>query len=118
MKRNNKKGFTIVELVIVIGVIAILSAVMIPTFGGITTKAQESKRDQEARNLYTEYLATWDYVNDGDPDRSGVVIVDGHVYNVDGGQIETDGDQEIPDTTPSTHLICNNSECTSCHPVE
>ena len=36
MKRNNKKGFTIVELVIVIAVIAILSAVLIPSFGGVT----------------------------------------------------------------------------------
>ena len=57
MKRNNKKGFTIVELVIVIAVIAILSAVLIPTFGGIVDKAQNSARDQEARNALSEYIA-------------------------------------------------------------
>ena len=34
MKRN-KKGFTIVELVIVIAVIAILAAVLIPTFSSL-----------------------------------------------------------------------------------
>ena len=39
MKKLNKKGFTIVELVIVIAVIAILAAVMIPTFSGIIEKA-------------------------------------------------------------------------------
>ena len=38
MKKMNKKGFTIVELVIVIAVIAILAAVMIPTFSGIVDK--------------------------------------------------------------------------------
>ena len=48
MKRNNKKGFTIVELVIVIAVIAILAGVLIPTFAGIITKAQDSAALQEA----------------------------------------------------------------------
>lgn len=38
MKRN-KKGFTIVELVIVIGVIGILSAILIPTFVNLVGKA-------------------------------------------------------------------------------
>jgi prepilin-type N-terminal cleavage/methylation domain-containing protein len=32
MKRQNKKGFTIIELVIVIAVIAILASVLIPVF--------------------------------------------------------------------------------------
>ncbi len=39
MNKKLKKGFTIVELVIVIAVIAILSAVLIPTFGGLIKKA-------------------------------------------------------------------------------
>ena len=38
MKNSNKKGFTIVELVIVIAVIAILAAVLIPTFSGLVKK--------------------------------------------------------------------------------
>lgn len=42
MKHTNKKGFTIVELVIVIAVIAILAAVLIPTFAGIIRKANLS----------------------------------------------------------------------------
>ena len=53
---KNKKGFTIVELVIVIAVIAILAAVLIPTFGGVIEKANASKEMQAARNLYTEFL--------------------------------------------------------------
>ncbi len=42
MKRLNKKGFTITELVIVIVVIAILAAVLIPTFVSLIKKANES----------------------------------------------------------------------------
>ena len=44
MKKMNKKGFTIVELVIVIAVIAILAAVLIPTFSNVIQKAN-SLRD-------------------------------------------------------------------------
>ena len=53
MKRNNKKGFTIVELVIVIAVIAILAGVMIPTFGNVISNANKASAEQEARNGYT-----------------------------------------------------------------
>ena len=53
----NKKGFTIVELVIVIAVIAILAAVLIPTFSNVVEKANKSSAMQAARNEYELYLA-------------------------------------------------------------
>ena len=57
MKKLNKKGFTIVELVIVIAVIAILAAVLIPTFSGIIKKANQSAVQQTAAALYKEAYA-------------------------------------------------------------
>ena len=51
MKKNNKKGFTITELVIVIAVIAILAAVLIPTFSGVIKKAKLSNDTQIAAQL-------------------------------------------------------------------
>ena len=57
MKKLNKKGFTIVELVIVIAVIAILAGVLIPTFATVVDKANKSKAMQEAKNAYELYLA-------------------------------------------------------------
>lgn len=57
MKKNNKKGFTIVELVIVIAVIAILAAVLIPTFSGVIEKANQNAAMQAARNEYELFLA-------------------------------------------------------------
>ena len=82
MKRNNKKGFTIVELVIVIAVIAILSAVLIPTFGGIIEKAQASADVQEARNAYTEYITDMEDYTNGLP-TFDYVKQNGKFYNVD-----------------------------------
>ena len=52
-----KKGFTLVELVIVIAVIAILASVLIPTFGGIIDKANQSAAQQNAANIYREVYA-------------------------------------------------------------
>ncbi len=57
MKKLNKKGFTLVELVIVIAVIAILAAVLIPVFSNVISKANDSKALQNARNTYEAYVA-------------------------------------------------------------
>ena len=57
MRNTNKKGFTIVELVIVVAVIAILAAVLIPTFSGIIRKANESKDTQLVKHLNTAIAA-------------------------------------------------------------
>ena len=53
MKRTDKKGFTIVELVIVIAVIAILAAVLIPNISKLVRKANESSDLSLVRNLNT-----------------------------------------------------------------
>ena len=57
MKKLNKKGFTIVELVIVIAVIGILAAVLIPTFSGVVESANESNALSEASNSLKVILA-------------------------------------------------------------
>jgi len=76
--KMNKKGFTIVELVIVIAVIAILAGVLIPTFSGLVGKAQDSAVIQEARNKYTEYVGANDY-SKGEPAQN-IVIEIGNKY--------------------------------------
>ena len=50
---KSKKGFTIVELVIVIAVIAILAAVLIPTFSNLVKKANRSADQQAVRQMNT-----------------------------------------------------------------
>ena len=78
MKKTNKKGFTIVELVIVIAVIAILAAVLIPTFTNVVKKANDSACLQAMRNEMTEAEAEFwsdgvleNYVKDANASETG-----------------------------------------------
>ena len=65
MKNSNKKGFTIVELVIVIAVIAILAAVLIPTFSSLVKKANLSADKQAVREMNSVLAA--DEAKNGKP---------------------------------------------------
>jgi len=56
LKKQNK-GFTIVELLIVIVVIGILAALVITTYSGIQKKARNSKRQTDLQSLQTNLEA-------------------------------------------------------------
>ncbi|MBQ5320770.1 MAG: type II secretion system protein [Oscillospiraceae bacterium] len=88
MKKNSRKGFTIVELVIVIAVIAILAAVLIPTFSGIIKKAQDSKVVQEANAAYKMYVAAVDYVEGETALQDFVIKVDDKYVAVKDAQMD------------------------------
>jgi len=90
-KKNTRKGFTIVELVIVIAVIAILATVLVPTFGNVIEKANKSAARQEAKNLHTNYImAALDAGNETYVEDCWVKVDDYYVQIVDGGVVEDD----------------------------
>ena len=51
--KKAKKGFTLVELVVVIAVIAILAAVSVGAYFGVTESAKTSQCTQEAKSIHT-----------------------------------------------------------------
>ena len=64
MKKNNKKGFTLAELLIVVAIIAVLVAISIPIFTSQLEKAKESTDMANIRSAYAEVMAA--YLDDGD----------------------------------------------------
>jgi type IV pilus assembly protein PilA len=57
LKKRNYKGFTIVELLIVIVVIGILALLVITTYSGIQAKARNAKRQSDIAALQTQLEA-------------------------------------------------------------
>jgi prepilin-type N-terminal cleavage/methylation domain-containing protein len=74
-KKTNKKGFTLVELVMVIAIIAILAAIAVPTVSNVITTANKNVDAANAQTVelalksaYAEACAnTWQLSNDGKP---------------------------------------------------
>ena len=88
---KNRKGFTIVELVIVIAVIAILAAVLIPTFSGVVGKANESARTQSFTNALKVVIA-------GNAETGGLAA--GTVFISDDGYYAIYNGNKLLDITP------------------
>ena len=90
--KNNRKGFTIVELVIVIAVIAILATVLVPTFGNVIKDAKDAAALQEAKNAYTNYVSDNATTADGYSDVAIYMIddtTDTYVVIVNGAVLDT-----------------------------
>lgn len=75
-KLLNKKGFTIVELVIVIAVIAILAAVLIPTFSNVVDSAKKTATLQEAKGTLDSYIGVMSSNGDSLPEGTVFVVFD------------------------------------------
>ena len=63
MKKNNKKGFTLAELLIVVAIIAVLVAIAIPVFTNQLEKSRESTDIANVRGAYAEIMTQ--YLEDG-----------------------------------------------------
>lgn len=94
MNRTNKKGFTIVELVVVIAVIAILAAVLIPNLSRLVNKAKDSSTMQNAESALKTMLL---YQTDGALEDNTVFVVDGKYF------VYADGKLDDGSTTPTVN---------------
>lgn len=54
MKKTNKKGFTLAELLVVVAIIAVLVAIAIPIFTSQLEKSREATDEANIRAMYAE----------------------------------------------------------------
>ena len=71
MKKLNKKGFTLAELLIVIAIIAILIAIAIPAFGSALDNARLQTDHADMRSAYAIAQVA---------NLQGYIECDGHIY--------------------------------------
>ena len=86
-KLTNKKGFTLMEMLIVVAIIAVLVAIAIPTFSGAMAKANQATDAANIRAAYAE--AALDALNkDGAGSADSVAMVHtGKFDKIDGAKI-------------------------------
>ena len=80
-KLLNKKGFTLMEMLIVVAIIVILVAISVPTF---TANLGEAKAATDAANLRAAKSAAQIYVINND-----VTTTDTYYYDAEGGDVST-----------------------------
>ena len=102
-----KKGFTLVELIVVIAIIAILAAIAVPVITGMLSKSDE-QNDEVSASLYTSVMQQFANEKVGDALLYPTLTTTGadseyYVLHEKGGQgmfpgyniLEFDNDEEI-----------------------
>lgn len=74
--KSSKKGFTLVELIVVLVILAVLAAMLVPALVGYIDRAKKEKEFQAASTVYTaaQALATEAY-GKGDPNPGDAITV-------------------------------------------
>src|SRR5688572_15601627 len=84
--RDDERGYSIVELLVVMGVIAILIGIALPTFLGAQHRAEDQKAKADLRNALAAALThfaeagVWD-----DFDAAEAILIEPTVVWIDGG---------------------------------
>lgn len=76
MKKNlNKKGFTLIELIVVIAILAILALILVPSITGYIAKADAAKNQANARSEYSRVVLELWTTSGAPKQRDGITAI-------------------------------------------
>lgn len=110
LKQRKDKGFTLVELIVVLVILAILAAILIPALLGYLDKAKEKQKLLDAKNCLTAaqaeltelYAKNGDKLVLGDPILPGATFLSDKDKNGDAISENTDAAKKILETAGMT----------------
>ena len=111
MKRN--RGFTLMEMLIVVAIIAVLAAVAIPVFNGSLHKAKVAADMANVRAYYaelqTQYITTGKYIDIGSEPlqsvRRYIMFLDGTTVQMQAGMVSAMLDREPGTNEPVGYQV-------------
>ena len=97
---KSKKGFTLVELMVVVVIIGILTAIAIPVYNSVTVKAEKNACEANLRTI-NGMKAQWQMMDEDErPETFAEMFQGGVIPSCPGGGTydNDDGDDEAPAT--------------------
>ena len=121
LRKKNQKGFTLIELMIVIAIIGILAAIAIPNFLSYRKKGQDSAAQAAAKNFYNTTMAYFaDVTSTGTAvtpaNEEGGYTIDTTVIAVTGGpSLDDDGSGTV---TMAADLVFSHTGSSSSYQLD
>lgn len=108
LRGNNSKGFTLIELMIVIAIIGILAAIAIPNFISYRNKSYCSRAETDAQNVLASMASYY-----ADPDHSAIPTIS-ELMSLEKLILNNPNDTQYSVTGPDWAVIMSGDDLNKC----